>query len=80
LDALETAARNRFRPLGAQALGVLESLMQNAKDESTKLKAATEILERGFGKVTNKVEANVNLTIEDVLAAMNNGDRENEES
>lgn len=80
LDALEKAARNRFRPLGAQALGVIESLMENAKDENTKLKAATEILERGFGKVSNKIEGNVTLTIEDVLAAMHKGESENGES
>lgn len=72
-DELEKATRNNFRVMGAVSMAVIESLAENGKDENIRLKAALEINERAFGKVTSKVEVNQTVTIEDVIAAMHKG-------
>lgn len=80
LEELEKTGRNNFKYLATIGADVLESLLENGKDESIKFKAAVEALDRGFGKVTNKIEANVSLSVEDVLAAMKNNNESEEDA
>jgi hypothetical protein len=48
------------------ALAVIESIMMEGENERNKLSAAMAIIERGYGKPKEVVEANVNGRIETV--------------
>src|SRR5687767_1349852 len=51
------------QPYGEQAIKVLADLMLHSKMEATRVAAARELLDRGFGKATQHIDANVSQTI-----------------
>jgi hypothetical protein len=48
---------------GAEAIGVLVELMRNAEYEPTQVAAAKELLDRGYGKAVQAVQAEVQAGI-----------------
>jgi hypothetical protein len=53
-----SSARGRLRAAAIPAADKLIDLLKNSKYEKTKLAAAIDILDRGLGKATTKVEVN----------------------
>ena len=51
------------QPYGPQAIKVLADLMHNAEYEPTRVQAAKELLDRGYGKSVQPVEGDITQTI-----------------
>ena len=60
------------------ALGALVGIAQNGESESARVSAASAILDRGYGKPSQQIDANINARVafEDMIAAAHKYDEE----
>jgi hypothetical protein len=64
------------RQHGPQAIAVLARLMVEAESEQARVAAANAILDRGYGKPSQHIDANVNVTAqEDALDQLDRDER-----
>jgi hypothetical protein len=63
------------RQYGPQAVAVLARLMVEAESEQARVAAANAILDRGYGKPSQHIDANVHVSQEDALDQLDRDER-----
>lgn len=53
-----------------EALETIMTIMQTGENERNRLSAAEYIIDRGWGKATQNIAANVDITIEELLSSV----------
>lgn len=56
--------KEAFKALAPQALKTLSEVMANGERDSDRVKAAEIILDRGYGKATQPIDANLEATLQ----------------